>query len=205
MLTRRVIDAVAGDPGGSMLGPVAWTGHVPWVDGAARPRSAEWLASAVFPSGLPLSPSLRTWLAYDASLFERYGWFDARGALAPRALDAIAVEEFGEPWGETYAPLADRFPECFLLPGGSDSRRILAVGEPDSAGEYPVLALDVDDLPYVGLMFPGFDVYVAEAAGLIGVEFDTYTALAGDPVYGRRVREHAARRFGGELDAQYPF
>ena len=64
-------------------------------------------------------------------------------------------------WASLFEPIADRFGECFLLPGGSDSRRVLAVGEPDTIGEYPVLALDVDDMPFLGLMYPGFDVYLA--------------------------------------------
>jgi hypothetical protein len=38
-------------------------------------------------------------------------------------------------------------------------RRVLAVGEPDSEGGYPVLAIDVDGAPYAGLMYSVFDVY----------------------------------------------
>ncbi|MFJ2837605.1 hypothetical protein ACIO52_19805 [Nocardia sp. NPDC087230] len=204
-LTRRVLDVVRSDPGRSMFEPVAWVGHTPWVDGAPRPMSADAVAATVFPSGRPLSPSLRAWLAFDRGLFERHGWFAADGGFAPRGLDQLVDDELGPPWGELYEPLAGQFPECFLLPGGSDSRRVLAVGEPDSVGEHPVLALDVDDMPYAGLMFPGFDVYAAEAAGLVRCAFETYTDLAADPVYGRRMREHATRRFAGELCVEYPF
>ncbi|MEU8896437.1 hypothetical protein [Nocardia sp. NPDC048505] len=204
-LTQQVLASIRGDHGRPMFEPVAWVGHTPWVLGEPRPLAADALAAAVFPSGRPLSPSLRAWLAFDTGLFERHGWFTAAGDFAPRPLDRLAVDELGQPWGELYAPLAERFPECFLLPGGSDSRRVLAVGEPDSAGEYPILALDVDDLPYAGLMYPGFDVYAAQVAGLVECAFETYTDLAAHPVYGRRLREHAAHRFAGELSAQYPF
>lgn len=204
-LTRRVIDAVRPTIDRPMYEPVAWVGHTPWVDGAASPMPQDALTTAVFPSGRPLSPALREWFAFDTSLFARHGWFTTDGAFAPRSLDQLVADEFGAPWGEAFAPLAERFAECFLLPGGSDSRRVLAVGEPDSAGEYPVLALDIDDMPFVGLMYPGFDVYVAEAAGLVRCEFDTYTALAADPVYGPRLREHAAHRFAGDLCDEYPF
>lgn len=66
-------------------------------------------------------------------------------------------------------------------------------------------APDFDDLPFVGLMYPGFDVYLAHTAGLIEREFTGYTALAGDPVYGRRMREHTRLRFAGRLCAEFPF
>ncbi|MFE3796396.1 hypothetical protein [Nocardia tengchongensis] len=204
-LTRRVIEMVRRQPARAMFEPVEWVGHTPWVEGEARPMAAEAAGPPVFPSGRAVSPSLREWLAFDVSMFERCGWFDADGGFAPRSLDQLVDDELGQPWGETYKDLAGRFPECFLLPGGSDSRRVLAVGEVDSHGEYPVLALDVDDMPYAGLMFPGFDVHVAEAAGLVDCKFQTYTDLARDPVYGPRMREHAAHCFDGQFSAEYPF
>lgn len=204
-LTRRVIESVRGEPGRAMFEPVAWVGHTPWVEGEPRPMDAEVLAEAVFPSGRPISPSLREWLAFDTSLFERCGWFAEDGGFAPRALDELVGSELGQPWGAAFEGLAERFPECFLLPGGSDSRRVLAVGAADSLGEYPVLALDVDDMPYAGLMYPGFDVYVGEVAGFVACEFETYTDLGSDAVYGRRMREHAVRSFAGQLCAEYPF
>ncbi|WP_246124112.1 hypothetical protein [Nocardia bhagyanarayanae] len=198
---ERVIEAVRRDPGASAL-PYQ---HVPWVTGDPRPMAADVLAEKVFPSGRPLPPSLRAWLAFDVGLLERYGWFGPDGGFAARRLDELVRDELGEPWAECYAPLAERFEECFLLPGGSDSRRILTVGAPDSEGEYPVLALDVDDLPFVGLMYPGFDVYLADTAGLIRTEFPTYTALFDHAVYSRRMRQHARSWFAGEAYAEFPF
>ncbi|MCF2533292.1 hypothetical protein [Yinghuangia soli] len=201
-LVERVIAEVRRDPGASALS----YRDVPWVDGGvARPMDAEVLAAAVFPSGRPLPPSVRTWLAYDASLFERHEWFDDDGDFAPRALDELVADELGDMWGELFEPVAARLGECFLLPGGSDSRRILAVTEPDQEGEYPVLAVDVDDLPFVGLMYPGFDVYLGNTAGLVAHEFETYTGMMDDPVYARRMHRHAARTFGGESCFEYPF
>ncbi|GAA3875577.1 hypothetical protein GCM10022243_45620 [Saccharothrix violaceirubra] len=190
-LVERVLDVVREKPGRSMFDYT----DVPWVEGGPRPLTDD----LVFPSGRPLSPSLRAWMSYDFGLFERYDWFDEDGDLAPRPLDELASDEYGELWGQFYQPIAEKFPECFLLPGGSDSRRVLAVGEPDSAGEYPVLALDIDDMPFAGLMFPGFDVYAAHTAGLVTDDFQGYTDLADDPVYGPRMREHARIRFDGGL------
>ncbi|WP_435592603.1 hypothetical protein [Nocardia sp. bgisy118] len=200
-LTERVIEAVRRAPEASALDYQ----HVPWVEGSPQPMAADVLADMVFPSGRPLPPSLRAWLAFDVSLLERYGWFGQDGAFAPRPLDQLVDDELGGPWAEFFTPLAERFGECFLLPGGSDSRRVLAVGEPDAEGEYPVIALDVDDLPFAGLMYPGFDVYLAHTAGLVRMEFPTYTALFEHAIYGSRMRTHAVHRFAGEAYAEFPF
>ncbi|MDR7321602.1 MULTISPECIES: hypothetical protein [Catenuloplanes] len=198
-LVGRVLESVRADPRRSMLSHRT----VPWVAGG-DPRPVT--DPLTVPSGRPLSPSLRAWLAFDASLMERNDWFDEDGGLAPRTLAELVGDELGEPWGTLFAPVADRFPECFLLPGGSDSRRVLVVTEPDAAGEYPVLAVDVDDLPCAVLMYPGFDVYLAATAELIpAVDGGGYDAIMKDPVYGDRMREHAERLFGGAMSIGYPF
>ncbi|MEV0678059.1 hypothetical protein AB0I60_16240 [Actinosynnema sp. NPDC050436] len=193
-LTRRAIESVRTDPGRSMYDFI----KVPWVEGGIpSPMPEEALEGARFPSGRPLSPSLREWLAYDTSLFRRHGWFAPDGTFTPRPLDRLAADELGEFWGECYTSVAAQFPECFLLPGGSDSRRVLAVGEPDTIGEYPVLALDVDDMPFVGVMYPGFDVYAATEAGVIDHDFESYLDLFEDRTYAPRMREHANHYFAG--------
>ncbi|WP_018680960.1 hypothetical protein [Actinokineospora enzanensis] len=200
-LAELVIEKVRQEPTRSMFDYFT----LPWVDGEPSPMGADELAEVRFPSGRPLSPSLRAWLAFDTSLFDRFGWFDENGDLAPRTLAELVADEYGEPWTEVYAPVAGGFPECFLLPGGSDSRRVLTVGEPDATGEYPVLALDIDDMPFVGLMYPGFDVYLAETAGLLKLEFESYTSLAEDPRYLRRMHQHGKNYFGGDVCYEYPF
>ena len=207
LLTQRVIEVVRRDPGASALPDLLPYMDVPWVEGGVpRPMPEDALARAAFPSGRPLSPSLRAWLAYDKSLLERHRWFTADGVLAPRPLDQLVADEMGACWGPEFTWLSGRFSECFLLPGGSDSRRFLAVTEPDEEGEYPVFALDFDDLPYLGLMYPGLDVYLADTAGLLDLgRRETYTDLIGDATYGPRMRRHAARCFAGRAEVQYPF
>ncbi|WP_033341269.1 hypothetical protein [Catenuloplanes japonicus] len=200
-LVERVIESVRPDPGRSMLSYRT----VPWVEGGTpAPRPSDGLT---FPSGRSLSPSLRAWLAFDGSLFDRHDWFHDDGTLAPRPLSELVSDELGEqPWGELFAPVDARFPECFLLPGGSDSRRVLVVSEPDAAGEYPVLAIDVDDLPCAALMYPGFDLYLAETAALIPpAPGDGYSAWLADPTYGPRMRHHAKHLFAGATAIEYPF
>ncbi|HLY32654.1 MAG TPA: hypothetical protein VKQ36_16650 [Ktedonobacterales bacterium] len=163
------------------------------------PMPADTLATLTFPSGKPLPPSLRRWLAFDTSWLSNFGWFDKERHFTPRRLDEIVRDEFDELWGEMYQPVADRTGECFLLPGGSDSRRIYAVTEPDSLGEYPVLVIDTDDLPFVGVMYPGFDIFMGDEAGLDGMDcdFPTYEGLFDDPRYAKRLREHARILFNG--------
>ncbi|WP_216678553.1 hypothetical protein [Streptomyces sp. MNP-20] len=82
---------------------------------------------------------------------------------------------------------------------GSDSRRVLATGAVDEYGEYPVFALDIDDLPCIELMYPGLDVCLADTAGLITRAGHRYSAPADDPAYGPRMRTHARQVFAGEL------
>ena len=198
---ERVIEIVRRDPLASVLDYLS----VPWSSGEFAPVPPEKSAEMVFPSGRPLPPSLRTWLGFDTDLLRRHGWFDEDGRLTPCPLDRVVAAEFGEGWAGEFTPLAERFPECFVLPGGSDSRRVLSVGQPDAFGEYPVLAVDLDDMPYVGLMYPGFDLYLAHTAGLVEYEFETYTDLAAHPAHASRMRRHAGHLFGGELCVEWPF
>ncbi|MFE1318214.1 hypothetical protein [Kitasatospora phosalacinea] len=197
-LTERAVARVRLDPSRQVLDHNRLAG--PWVEGPLRPRPD----LTAFPSGHPLPPSLRAWLAYDSGMLERHGWFDRGGALAPRTLGEIAVVEYGELWGSCFEPFSALFGECFLLPGGSDSRRVLSVGphgERDGLGEYPVFALDVDDLPYAVLMYPGFDVYLAETAGVLPPDGRPgYDSLKHDPRYAARMRTHARGRLKGEYD-----
>ncbi|HEX6817625.1 MAG TPA: hypothetical protein VF120_04560 [Ktedonobacterales bacterium] len=177
-----------------------------------RPLASATLDRLTFPSGKPLPPSLRRWLALDASWLASFGWFAsstdfANPVFTPRRIDEIVRDELDDSplisrlvsWSEMYAPLTDRFPECFLLPGGSDSRRIYAVTEtPDAMGDYPVLVVDIDDLPYAAVMYPGFDVFLGDEVGLGLHPFDTYEALHDDPRYATRMRHHALRLFDGK-------
>lgn len=206
-LTEQVIEVVRRDPTASALPYLLPHVNVPWVEGGVpRPMPEDVLADIAFPSGRPLPPSLRAWLAYDTSLLERHQWFTPDGGFAPRPLDQVVSDEMGDFWGTEFSWLTGHFPECFLLPGGSDSRRILAVTEPDEEGEYPVLALDLDDMPCLGLMYPGFDVYLADTADLLDLgKRQTYTDPIDHGTYGPRMRRHAAQCFAGETYVEYPF
>lgn len=204
-LVDRVIEVVAASPNdliwpylmnASTPNPIRRSDWGPWVEGEPTPMPPDVLAGLTFPSGRPLPPSLRRWLAFDTSLLTRCGWFAPDGGyrFTPRPLHEVVGHE-------AYAAIG--FDECFLLPGGGDSRRVLAVGEPDEYGEYPVLVTDVDDLPYIAVMYPGLDVFLAHAAGLLG-EADGYCFLEPDRTYGARIGAHARHLFAGQTEVQWP-
>jgi hypothetical protein len=134
--------------------------------------------------------------------------------LTPRRLEDVVADGLEYPgWAEHYVRLGDRFDECFLLPPfGEETCRILVASEPDEWGEYPILVADVDDVPTLGLVYPGFDVYLASIARLpIPRRRDadvTWTTLFAVPPYDQRLTQHAQHLFGGPrevlADAQRP-
>ncbi|MEU6084665.1 hypothetical protein [Streptomyces sp. NPDC047108] len=192
-LVERVIEKVGREGFGGFCG-------APRLD-APVPLPAAAVKGLRMPGGKPLPPSLRRWLEFDASWLAGLGWFtdSATPALEGNTLSATAHEMYGFDrseymWTEMFADFEVLLPgSCFPLVGGCDSRRLVYAGEPDSFGEYPVLVTDIDDLPYVAVMYPGLDVYLADEAGVIDLDFGTYTELADHPVYGARMREHATR------------
>jgi hypothetical protein len=175
------------------------------------PLAADAIEKLQLSGDRPLPPSLARWLSFDASWLAEVGWYESgqRVGLAGRSLGDTAAWLYGsddDPLVELFSAFETLLPErCFPLVGGSDSRRLLYAGMPDSIGEYPVLVTDIDDAPYVAVMYPGLDVYLAELAGVIDLEFDTYTSLMDHPDYGARMREHVAHTgLGNEgLDVQF--
>ncbi|HEY1546495.1 MAG TPA: hypothetical protein VGG28_01680, partial [Kofleriaceae bacterium] len=98
-------------------------------------------------------------------------------------------------WGYSALPFDG---DCFGLHVGSDSRRLLYVGQPDSIGEHPVLLTDTDDDPYLGVEYPGIDVYLGVYSGVIDYKPEVYGRMIQHPIYGARMRQHATRYFGGK-------
>ena len=146
--------------------------------GEPRPLDAAGLRAVEDAAGVALSPSLHALLSYDAGLVRRdYAWFDSAGRFLARPFVEIVSEHAG-PFAELYEPVcAARFPGMAIaLDAGSDSMRILYFGDPDALGEYPVLFIDHDDTPMLGVAHAGFDVFLA---GLFGLSVKDGTKLAG--------------------------
>lgn len=153
-----------------------------------RPMRAEDIASLRFANGAPLPPSLQRFLAFDTTwLRARFpGWnlpaleVATVARLVDRTLGAFATAFQPLPPGMTRGL-------ALGLDAGSDSMRLLFLGATDEHGEYPVLGVDVDDEPNVVVAAPGFDVWLAQQAGLV-------RGLAG---YAEDVRAQQKRNLGG--------
>jgi hypothetical protein len=162
-----------------------------------RPLALDVLATLTFPNGQPLSPSLKHWLAFDCSWL---GWFeDERPVFKPLKLGEYVSKEFDSQWGGIYSAVGKGLltGDCYGLPFGPGSRRFLYAGHTDSLGEYPVIMIDTDDLPYVAIEYPGLDVYLAAQAGVLA---EDEVIDATHPIYGWRVREHAQLNLGGRVE-----
>jgi len=164
------------------------------------PIAAAALDKLAFPNGAPLSPALERWLAYDASWLD---WFDdvKKPKFKPKKLGPYTTDEYGMDWGYGEG-LPQLEGDCYGLHFGSDSRRFLYVGKPDTQGEYPVLLTDTDDTPYLCVEYPGIDVYLAIYAGVIEAEDRTYNALSKDARYGARMKEHAKLNLFGRQEIE---
>ena len=181
-----------------------------------RPLAPTAVERLRLPNGKPLPPSLLRWLAFDASWLAQFGWLTSldEPRLTPRRLEEVVADGLEyRGWAKDYGRLGDRFDECFLLPPfGEETCRILVVSDPDEWGEYPVLVADVDDVPTLDLVYPGFDVYLASIARLpIPQRRDadvTWTTLFALPPYLPRLSQHARQLFGGHrevlVDAHHP-
>jgi len=170
-----------------------------------RPLDAAQIALLTMPDGRDIPPSLATWLAYDTlPIFEDGN--PAAPRLAWRSFVEMMREQFDGETAETYAGFAKVLTgKCLVLPHGSDSRRFMYAGEPDAHGEYPIFIVDTDDVPWVGLAYPGFDAYVADGK-VADVISSTYMDAWEHDHWQPHLADHARRNFAGfkVLDYQEP-
>lgn len=186
-LVERVVDKVKAEGFGLL-------GH----NRAPIPMEQSRLDHFRLPEGKPLSPSMSKWLAFDRDFL---GWPTEDGQFPALDVAELARREFGdeEPISAAFRGLArGALPgRCLPLPFGSDSRRFLYLSAPDALGEYPVLLIDIDDVPFVCVEHPGLDVFLATHAGLLSPPERTYGAYAKDLRFKERMGHHIASALGG--------
>ena len=146
------------------------------------------------PDGREIPPSLATWLAYD-----RLDIFEPKGKaprLRWRTFDEMMREQFDAETAEAYAGFGKLLTgKCLALSEG----RFLYAGKPDAHGEYPVFIVDTDDLPWVGLAYPGFDAYIADGR-IAEVVTDSYLDAWEHDHWAPHLEHHARANFGGRRE-----
>jgi hypothetical protein len=153
-------------------------------------------AKIALPNGAPLSPSLRALLAWDASWLASLGWFDLQPfRWTPRPLAEIAGDSFDLP----------AFQTCFVLPGGTDSKRVWVVTkEPDALGEHPVILTDDDEVPFLCVYMAGLDVFLGDLSGIQPVPGETYEDVARDERFRARMSHHGKKLMKGRISTDFP-
>lgn len=163
----------------------------------ASPLESNAIAKLTLPNGKPLPPSLARILAFDATEY-----LDDNDQLKFMSFGDLMRQEFDEGTAAIYKDFEALLPgQCLLLEGGSDSRRFMYVGEPDSLGEYPVFVVDTDDIPYVCIAYPGLDLYLADGSVLTICD-GTYEDCATDARYKSALEDQAKRNFHGLLSIE---
>jgi hypothetical protein len=171
---------------------------------APRPLTRAQIDQLAMPDGKEIPQSLAAWLAYDTlDIFEGS---KAAPRLKWRSFGDMMREQFDDETAAHYADFGKLLTgQCLVLPGGSDSRRFMYAGTPDAHGEFPIFIVDTDELPWVGLAYPGFDAYIAD--GLVAnVITDTYMDAWQHDHWAPHLEHHARTNFGGfkALDYQDP-
>ena len=165
---------------------------------APRPLTRAEIAQLAMPDGREIPPSLATWLAYD-----RLDIFEPKGKalrLRWRSFDQMMREQFDDETADRYSGFSALLTgKCLALPSEGDSRRFLYAGEPDAHDEYPVFIVDTDELPWVGLAYPGFDAYIADGR-IAEVVTDSYLDAWDHDHWAPHLEHHARTNFGGRKE-----
>lgn len=144
------------------------------------------IASLTFEGGSPLPPSLAAALTHDRERASIEGTHVRTMKFADWAADVLPD------WADALKKgLARTFrAPCMPLASGSESGTFLYLDGPDEAGEYPVVTVDVDDVPEWSIVFGGYDAWLASDLGK--------PRKGNDP----RIADHAKRCFGGKKRAR---
>ena len=119
------------------------------------------------PNGEAISPAMKELLAVDVAWLG-IAYDDEEAEVEGTSLEEVVEEHFGEEavaaFAEAYELLGD---DCVLFAMELERPACLYVGEPDEAGEYPVLSMTwVDGVARIGGFVP-FDVWAAQELGAL--------------------------------------
>ena len=119
------------------------------------------------PNGESISPAMKELLALDAAWLG-IGYDDEEAEVEGVSLDDVVEEHFGEEAVAAFAEASELLGgDCVLFTTELDRRACLYVGEPDEAGEYPVLQMTFQDgVARIGGFVP-FDVWAAQELGAL--------------------------------------
>jgi hypothetical protein len=131
------------------------------------PMSPERIASVEQQAGVKLGPLFRRWLAHDeAWLAKRLHWEWSTGLPVGTVREVIAAH--AGPFIEAYDLVLDRLPgRALQLDAGSDSMRFLYFAPDAGDVDPPVLYIDHDDTPVLGVAHRGFDAWIARETNAI--------------------------------------
>jgi hypothetical protein len=117
------------------------------------------------PNGESISPAMKELLAVDAAWLG-ISYDDEEGEIEAASLDEVVEEHFGEEAVPAFAEAIEMFgDDCVVFGADLDRPACLYVGEPDEAGEYPVLQMTwLDGVAKIGGFVP-FDVWAAQELG----------------------------------------
>lgn len=155
----------------------------------ATPVPPEVLDKARLDGDLPLTPSMKEWLAFDGTLF---GWFTSGGDLRPGAKVGRLVDSNMEACG-MFAPL-----ERTLLPrrghalpfGDQEYFHFVYPSRVDAIGELPVISAELENQQIL-IGYPGIDAFLGHRAGLLGREWRA--------AFAARLKEHATHTLSGKM------
>ncbi len=119
------------------------------------------------PSGEPISAAMKELLAFDAAWLG-IAYDDEEAEIEGMSLDEIVEEHFGEDAVPAFAEASELLSgDCVLFTTELERPACLYVGEPDEAGEYPVLSMTwKNGVATIGGFVP-FDVWAAQELGAL--------------------------------------
>ncbi len=117
------------------------------------------------PNGEPISAAMKELLSFDGEWLG-IGYDEDEHEIEAMSLEEVIEETFGEDGVPAFAEACEMFSEdCVFFQAEVSPPACLYLGEPDDAGEYPMLQFTFEDgVAKIGGFIP-FDVWTAQQLG----------------------------------------